>query len=76
MTRHGMIRPPAAGTQPPATNPHASMPMIDIKGDASRRVTGQQYGAKKQQSGLSTSILVLPGGARATNGTGGNLKSP
>jgi hypothetical protein len=50
--------------------------MIDIQGDASRRATCQPNGAKEQQSGLSTSILVLPDGARATNGTGGNLKSP
>ncbi len=55
MTRHGMIRPPAAGTQPQATNPHESMPMIDIKGGASRRATCQQHDAKAQQNRLSPS---------------------
>jgi len=44
--RETMIRPPAAGTQPQPTNPHVSMPMIDIEGGASRRATCQQHGAK------------------------------
>lgn len=28
MTRHGMLQPSAADTQPPATNPHASVEFI------------------------------------------------
>jgi hypothetical protein len=76
MIRHGMMPPPAVGTQLQATNLHASMPMIDGKGGASRRATSQQHHAEAQQSGLSASILVLPDGARAPDDTGRNPKSP
>src|SRR6478736_1187773 len=55
MTRHRMIGPPAASTQPQATNPHESTLMIDIKGGTSRRATCQQHDAKAQQNRLSPS---------------------
>jgi hypothetical protein len=76
MTRHGMIRPSAAGTQPPARDPHASMPVIENEGRASGRATNQQHRAEAQQSALSASIPALPDGGRAIDETGGNPKSP
>ena len=61
MTRHGMIQPPAAGTQPPATDPRASMVIIDADRAASSRATGPttpRGGATKR------SVRIHPGASR------------
>lgn len=76
MTRHGMIRPSAAGTQPPASDTHASTPMIESKSCASGRVTNQQHRARAQQRRLGGSIPALADDGCAIDETGGSPKSP
>lgn len=76
MTRHGMVEPSAAGAQPPAMDPHASMAIADTDTVAKRRLPGRLRRAEAQRSGLSTSILLLPGRSRAIADISRNSKSP
>ena len=76
MTRHGMVQPSAAGTQPPATDPRVSMVIIDADRGASGRAPSRQHRAEAQRSGLSASIPALPGGGRAIADISRNPKSP
>jgi hypothetical protein len=65
MTRHGMIQPSAAGTQPPAADPRVSVVIIDAEGVASGCATSRQYHVVERRSGPSASNPPLPGGGRA-----------
>ena len=76
MTRHGMIHPPAADAQPPATDPHVSIMTIDAKRAASGRATGRQHHLEAQRSGLSASIAALPCSSRAIADISHKSKSP
>lgn len=76
MTRHGMVEPTAAGTQPPATDPSASIVNIAADRVATSRVLGLQYRAEAQRSGLSASIPTLPSGGLAIADIGRSSKSP
>jgi len=76
MTRHGMIQPPAADTQPPATDRRVSMVTTDAEGAASGRATGRQHRLEAQRSGLSASIAALPCSGRAIADISRKSKSP
>ena len=76
MTRHGMVQPSAAGTPPPATDPRASMVIIDADRAASGPAPGRQHRARRKRSGLSASIPALPAGGRAIADISRNPKSP
>ena len=76
MTRHGMVQPSAAGAQPPATDPRASMVIIDADRVAPSRAPGRQHRAEAQRSGLSASIPALPDGGRAIADISRKSKSP
>ncbi|MDW6022176.1 hypothetical protein SAZ10_10435 [Mesorhizobium sp. BAC0120] len=76
MTRHRMVQPSAAGIQPSAADPRASMVILDAEGVASGRPPSRQYRTEAQRSGLSASIPALPDGGRAIDDTGRNPKSP
>jgi hypothetical protein len=62
MTRHGMLQPSAAGTQPPATDPRTSIVIIDAERVASGRATSRQYRMAERRSGPAASNPPLPGG--------------
>lgn len=76
MTRHGMIQRSAAGAQPPATDPRASMVIIAADRVAMSRVQGRPDRAEAQRSGLSASTSAFPSGGRAIADIGRNSKSP
>lgn len=76
MTRHGVVEPSAAGAQPPATDPHASMVIIDADRAASSRPPCRQHRAEAQRSGPSTTMPALPGGDHAIPDISRNSKSP
>ena len=76
MTRHGMVQPSAAGTQPPATDRRTSMVMIDADRAAPSRRPSRQHRAEAQRSGLSAFIPALPDGGRAIADICRKSKSP
>ena len=76
MTRHGMLQPSAAGTQPPATDPRVSMVIIDAERVASGRATSRQYRVAERRNGPSASNPPLAGGGRAIADTSRKSKSP
>jgi hypothetical protein len=76
MTRHGMIQLPATGVQPPATDPHAPMMIIEAGRAATSRAPGRQYRAEAHRSGLSASIPALPCGGPAIADISRKSKSP
>ncbi|PZV37165.1 hypothetical protein B5V02_17605 [Mesorhizobium kowhaii] len=76
MTRHGRVQPSAAGTQPSASDPRASIVIIDVDRAASDYAPSRRCRADAQRSGLSASIPALPAGSRAIADTGRNPKSP
>ena len=76
MTRHGMVQPSAAGTQPPATDPRASIMSIDADRTASDRVPSRQCRAAARRDGPSASTAALPGGGHAIPDTSPKPKSP
>lgn len=76
MTRHGMVQPSAAGTPPSATDPHASMVILDADRVASGRPPGRQHRAEAQRSGPAASIPVLPQSGHAILDTSRKRKSP
>ena len=76
MTRHGMVQPSAAGTQPPATDPRASMVIIDADRAELSRPPFRQHRAEAQRSGLSAFTPELPDGGRAIADICRNPKSP
>jgi hypothetical protein len=76
MTRHGMLQPSAAGTQPPATDPRVSMVIIDAERVASGRATSRQYRVAERRNGPSASNPPLPSGGRAIADTSRKSKSP
>lgn len=76
MTRHGMLQPSAAGTQPPATDPRVSMVINDPDRAAPNRVPGRQYRAEAQRSGPFASNPALPRGDRAIADIRRKSKSP
>ena len=76
MTRHGMVQTSATGTQPPATDPRASMVIIDTNTAASGGTSTRQYRAVGRRDGLSASIQGLPGSGHAIPDTGRKPKSP
>ena len=76
MTRHRMIQPSTAGTQPPATD--ARVPIVIIEADraAPSRAPEREHRAEAQTSGLSASIAVLADGGRAIADISRKSKSP
>ncbi|TPI32394.1 hypothetical protein FJW08_08005 [Mesorhizobium sp. B3-2-1] len=76
MTRHGMVERSAAGVQPPATDPGASMVIIDAERAASDCARSLQGRAARQRSCPSASNPTLPGCGRATADISRNPKSP
>ena len=76
MTRHAMVDPSAAGTQPPTTDLRAPMVIIDAERAASSRAPGRQHPAEAQRSGLSASMPALPDGGHAIPDISRNPKSP
>ena len=76
MTRHCMIQPSTAGTQPPATDARAPMVIIDVDRAAPNRVPGRQYRAEAQRSGLSAPNPVPWGDAPAIADISRRSKSP
>ncbi|TPI32716.1 hypothetical protein FJ414_21410 [Mesorhizobium sp. B3-1-6] len=74
MSRHGMVQPSAAGTQPPAADRHTSMVMIDSDRAAPGRPPSRQHRAEAQRSGLSVFTPEFPG--RAIADICQNPKSP
>lgn len=76
MTRHGMIQPSAAGTQPPATDPRVSMVIAGVDRRVAGPAPGRQYRAMEQRSGLSASTSRLPFGGRANADIGRRSKFP
>lgn len=76
MTRHGMVKPSAAGTQPPAANPRASIVIIGADRAAPSCLPSRQHRAEAQRSGLSAFTPELPDGGRAIADICRNPKSP
>lgn len=76
MTRHDMVEPTAADASPPATNPRASMVIIDADMHSPGPVPGRQNRANEQRSGLSASTSALPSGGRAIADISRSSKSP
>jgi len=76
MTRHGMLQPSAAGTQPPATEPRVSIVIIDAERVAPGRATSRQYRMAERRSGPAASNPPLPGSGRAIADTSRKSKSP
>ncbi len=76
MTRHSMVEPSAAGAQPPATDPRASIVSIAADSAATSLVLDQLNRAEAQRSGLSASIPTLPSSGRAIADIGRSSKSP
>ena len=65
MNRHGMLQRSAAGTQPPAADPRASMVIVDADKAATVVAPSGKCRAAERRSGPSASIPPLPGGGRA-----------
>lgn len=76
MTRHGMVQPSAAGTQPPATDRCTSVGIIDTVRAAPSRPPSRQHRAEAQRSGLSALTPALPDGGRAIPDISRKSKSP
>jgi hypothetical protein len=76
MNRHGMLQPLAAGVQPPATDPRASMVIIEADRVASSRPPCRKHRAEAQRSGLSASNPPSLDGGRAIADIGRKSKSP
>jgi hypothetical protein len=77
MTRHGLLHSSvAAGAQPPATNPHAPVVIIESEREASGRPPSRQHRAEAQRSGLSASNPPSPDGGRAIADISRKSKSP
>ncbi|TPM98572.1 hypothetical protein FJ966_11035 [Mesorhizobium sp. B2-1-5] len=76
MTRHGMVQPSAAGTQPPATDTPVSIVIIGTERVASGRATRRRYRVADRRSGPSASNPPLPGGGRAIADICRKSKSP
>lgn len=76
MTRHGMVQTSVAGPQPSATDPRASMVIIDAEGDTSSRAPGRQHPAKTRRSDLAASIAALPSGGPDIADISRKSKSP
>ncbi len=76
MTRHGMVQPSAAGTQPPATDRRTPMVIIDADRPAPGRPPSRQHRAEAQRSGLSAFTPALPDGGHAIADICRNPKSP
>jgi hypothetical protein len=76
MTRHGMLQPSAAGTQPPATDRRASMMLIDGNRTASNRASSRKHLAQSPRSSLPPAIPVLPDDGRAIADISRKSKSP
>ncbi|TIL41650.1 MAG: hypothetical protein E5Y73_05395 [Mesorhizobium sp.] len=76
MTRHGLMQPSGAGTQPPATNPRASMVTIGVDRAASDRAPSRRCRTAGRQGGPFASIPALLDGGRAIPKTSRNQKSP
>lgn len=76
MTRHGMIRTSAAGTQPPAIGPFAFV--VIGKGDraAPNRGPRRQHRPEVTRRGRSAFIPVLSDSVRATADIRQKSKSP
>ena len=76
MTRHGKVEPSAAGAQPQATDPRASIVNIAADSVATCLVRDRLDHAKAQRSGLSASIPTLPSGGSTIADIGRRSKSP
>ncbi|TPM07356.1 hypothetical protein FJ940_11840 [Mesorhizobium sp. B2-3-7] len=76
MTRHGMVQPSAAGTQPPAMDRRTPMMIIDSDRAAPSRPPSRQHRAQAQRSSPSASNPPLPGGDRAIADISRKSKSP
>ena len=76
MTRHGVIQPQAAGAQPSAKEPRASMMIIEGYTAAPSRLPRRHHHAEAQRSGPSASISVLLDDGRATADISRKSKSP
>ncbi|TPL71625.1 hypothetical protein FJ954_18835 [Mesorhizobium sp. B2-3-15] len=76
MTRHGMVQPSAAGTQPSATGPRVSMIIADADRTAPSRPLSRQHRAEAPRSGLPASNSVPPGDAPAIADISSRSKSP
>lgn len=76
MTRQGMVEPSAAGAQPTATDPRASI--VDITADsvATSLVRDRLDRAEAQRSRLFASIPTLTSGGHAIADIGRRAKSP
>ena len=76
MTRHGMVKPSAAGAQPTATDPRASI--VDIAADsvATSLVRDRLDRAEAHRSRLFASISTLPSGGRTIADIGRRAKFP
>ncbi len=75
MTRHGMVQPCAAGTQP-AANLRVSIVIFDADKVAPSYAPRQQHRADAQRSGLSASIPALPERGCPIPDTSRKQKSP
>jgi hypothetical protein len=76
MTRHGMVQPSPAGTQPPAMNPRASIVIIDVDRAASDYAPSRRCRAAGRRGGPCASMPELPDGGHAIPDTSRNPKSP
>ena len=76
MTRHGIIQRSAAGAQPSAKEPRASMMIIEGYTAAPSRLPGRHHRAEAQRSGLSASISALADDGYAIADISRRSKSP
>ncbi len=76
MTRHGILKLRAAGTQSPVTDPHARMMIIEADRAESDRMLSLQSPAQTSRRGPLASIATLSGHGHAIADTSRNPKSP
>ncbi len=76
MTRHGMVKTPAAGFTPPATDPHAPEEITGVHMLPKRGAPGCQSRADAQRSDLSGATDQLRGCSLATPRLSRKAKSP
>ena len=76
MTRDGMIQPPVAGAQPPATDPRASMVIINADRATSGHAPHLQHLAAGWRSDPAASVPVLAQGGHAILDISRKRKSP
>jgi len=76
MTRHGMVQTSTKSTQLLATDPRASMTIIDVDRAAVFDAPSRQYQANGRRGHPSASIPALPDDVRAIPRNSRKTKSP